>query len=148
MPKILPPLHPRIIGAQRFFFRQRPGGFDIECPRCGLVYRITRKSAASVFDPRTARFRCSHHDGCSLILVLGCLAWPVAASVGGKTPPYDQVPGPRQLAQLRAEGAGWWMPDEYAIKGRPQVTNLTGVDERIEPEAEDDLQLADGEEDQ
>ena len=148
MPKIKPPQHPRYLDAQRFFARIRQ--LDIECPHCGLVYRIRSRTAQAtrrdIYDPRIARFACVGEGGCQKVYIIGVLAWPSKGGTGSNTPPYDQTPGPRQLNQMRAEGVAWWMPDESAQRGRPIVTNLTGEEERPEPEDESDLQLADGEE--
>ena len=136
------PPHPDIINAQRFFARLRT--FDMECPHCGKVYRIRHDSPKEYWNPRTAEFRCNESGGCGYKYILGILCWPRrpgAAGAGAGTPPMDQVPGPRQLGQLRSEGAGWWLPDEYRHKGRPDPTNLTGEEDRPEPEDEIDLQL-------
>ncbi len=141
--KTTPPPHPSdlIIGAQRFFARLRT--FDIECPHCGLVYRIRQDSPDLYWNPRTARFYCNISGGCGLQFTLGILAWPVGTGKGSNTPPADQVPGPRQLPQMRAEAGSWWMPDEYKHKGRPDPTNLTGQPVRPEPEDDTELQLLD-----
>lgn len=139
-----PPPHPRdaVIGAQRFFARVRT--FDLECPHCGMVYRIRTDTAASTWNPRTAEFRCGDSSGCGYRYIIGILAWPKGTGKGAGTPPLDQVPSPRNLASMRDEGSGWWMPEEYRHKGRPDPTNLTGEEDRPEPEDEIDLQLIDG----
>lgn len=141
MPPKLPPPHPHIIGAQRFFARART--FDLECPACGVVHAI-REGAhrTNDYDPRTARFTCRE---CLRQFTIGLLAWPCARGKLANTPPADQVLGPRQLAQMREEGSSWWLPEEYRHKGRPDPTNLTGAEERPEPEDEVDLQLIDAE---
>ena len=135
------PPHPDIIGAQRYFARVRT--FDTECPVCGLVYRVRIDIAATTWDRRTARFRCLGWGGCGARFTFGMLAWPVGNGPQSHTPPADQVPGPRQLAQIRAEGDGWWMPDAYRHRGRPDPTNLTGAEVRPEPEDATELQLLD-----
>jgi hypothetical protein len=143
VPNPPPPPHPKIIGAQRFFARCRT--FDLECPHCGTVYlirdrRLGRKAKTKpVYDRRTGIFDCSE---CDRSYTMGLLAWPRTPHTP-RVPPADQVPGPRQLAQLRAEGGGWWMGDEYAHKGRPDPTNLTGEEDRPEAEDPTDLQLID-----
>ncbi len=134
-----PPPHPRIALAQRFFARVRT--FDMECPHCGEVYQIREGAyTTQYFNRRTARFTC---DKCGRTYILGMLAWPVNTSGNSNVPPADQVPGPRQLAQLRTDGDGWWMPDQYKHKGRPDPTNLTGEPDRPEPEDPVDLELID-----
>lgn len=136
----LPPPHPQILGAQRFFARIL--ACDLECPHCGRVYLLRLGALKeSYHDPRTARFTCRD---CGRVYVLGLLAWPAGRGAGSNVPPADQVPGPRQLGQMRAEGYGWWMPDEYRPKGRPDPTNLTGEETRPEPEDPIDLELIDG----
>lgn len=140
MPKTPP--HPDVITAQRFFARIR--SFDCECPHCGLVYRIRADTPSSTWNARTAEFRCGATGGCGYRYVAGLLLWPKGTGKGAGTPPLDQVPGPRQLSQMRGEGDGWWMPEEYRHRGRPDPTNLTGEESRPEPEDESDLQLIDG----
>lgn len=144
MPKTVPPPHPRdlIIGAQRFYARW---GRVLECPHCGEVYRINRETPTSIWNPRTARFACTGRYGCQRQYIIGTLAWPISSGRtpnAANAPPVDQVPGPRQLAQMREDGWGWWMPDEYKIVGRPDPTNLTGETDRPEPEDPIDLDLA------
>ena len=136
------PPHPKIIGAQRFFSRIRT--LDIECPHCGLVYIIRADHRTDAWNPRTSVFWCNRRDGCERKYTLGVLAWPKGHghAKGANTPPPDQVPGPRQLAQMRDEGSGWWLPDEYRHKGRPDPTNLTGEPDRPDPEDPIDLDLA------
>lgn len=89
------------------------------------------------WDPWTARFTCTNAQ-CTRQYVLGLLAWPIIpASRVASAPPADQVPGPRQLAQLRREGGGWWLPDDAGQRYvRPHETNLTTEEER--PDDEDD----------
>ena len=107
--------HPKEIGAVRFFARLR--AFDLECPRCGIVYQVTQKQTrddarpSTCYDYPTARFTCR---ACCMSWVLGLLAWPSEGEA--VVPPSDQVPGPRELPQLRREGWGWWLP---ARKDRP-----------------------------
>lgn len=132
-----PDPRPRIQAATRFFARLL--SFDLECPHCGSVYTIRtgfsrRLAKAQPFwDPWTGRFSCTNKM-CARVYVLGILAWPIAAAprVATQTP-SDQVPHPRQLAQMRAEGGGWWMPEKEAITlRRPQETNLTTEPDRPE----------------
>ena len=115
----------------RFFARSTAGW--LECPRCGkvLYYQSTRpvrKRSNCSWDSRTARIRC---PVCGLVGVLGTIFWPVqgGGTNCGRTAPLDQVPGERELVQLRAmggEGAGWWMPAGWAVKPfRPEHTNIT-----------------------
>lgn len=126
----------RLTAAQRFFARLH--SFDLECPHCGDVYTIrlgaTRakgKGSAAPYDPMTARFTCTN-KGCGRAYVLGILAWPiVAAPRVASQPPADQVPSPRQVAALRKEGGGWWMPEgEGQRYPRPHETNLTTEEDR------------------
>lgn len=133
---------PRIAKATRFFARLH--SFDLECPHCGDVYQIRtgaiRKASLKEspnWDPWTGRFTCTNKR-CGKVYVLGILAWPIirAPRVASSTP-ADQVPSPRQLAALRKEGGGFWMPDEEGQRyPRPHETNLTTEPER--PENDDD----------
>ena len=137
-----PDTRQRIAKAQRFFARLE--SFSLECPACGDVYTIrqgvTRKGTtgrSEVWDSTTGRFTCTNKD-CGRHYVLGILAWPIIAAPRVATAtPEDQVPGPRQLAQLRKEGGGWWLPDEDGQRyPRPKETNLTTEENR--PDDEDD----------
>ncbi len=139
MPKPPPP-HPAVIGAQRFFARNRT--MDLECPSCGKLYQLRTESKLSVWNPRTGIFCCNGFGGCERKYVLGVLAWPKGLGSGSGAPPADQVPGPRQLAELDPNGAGWWLPDEYKHKGRPDPTNLTGETERLPEEDAEDVRMA------
>lgn len=116
--------------ATRFFAYLE--SFTLECPHCGIVYQIRKGLSKGIWDPRLSRFRCSGKGGCGFRYILGLLAWPIAG--GGnvaRQPPDDQVPGPRQLAQLRKEGGGWWLADSAAQRfRRPLETNLTGEEQR------------------
>ena len=135
--------HPRELGATRFFARLI--AFDLECPRCGKVFRIRRmnrnKLSAVALDaevhtwnPTTARFACRGKDGCQKQYVLGLLAWdPPKGSQAGHIP-MDQVPTHRQLAEMREDGAGQWMPNQ--LTGRVDTSNLAVTAER--PEGHDD----------
>jgi len=136
-----PDTRQRIAKAQRFFARLE--SFSLECPACGDVYVIrqgaSRKAGAKsdAWDSTTGRFTCTNKD-CGRHYVLGILAWPIVAAPRVATAtPEDQVPGPRQLAQLRKEGGGWWLPDEDGQRyPRPKETNLTTEENR--PDDEDD----------
>ena len=134
--------HPRELGATRFFARLI--AFDLECPRCGKVFRVRRlnrhKMAARVLDddtrhpyhtwnPTTARFTCTGKDGCQKTFVLGLLAWEPPKGARAGALPVDHVPTHRQLAELRAEGQGHWMPHQSV--GRME-SNLAITDERGE----------------
>ena len=131
-----PDVRQRLQRASKFFARL--ASFDLECPHCGTVYQVRIGTKRDVnWDPFTARFTCTQ-KGCARVYVLGMLAWPIkkAPRVASATP-EDQVPGPRQLAQMRKEGGGWWMADEDAQRyARPHETNLTTEDDR--PEGEED----------
>lgn len=134
------PKHPREYGAIRFF--AQVGSFVCECPYCGTVASVLRqnqhaKTAKAAYNPKTARFRCLD---CKRQYVVGLLLWPEPRGGGSKGIPDDQVPGPRQLAQLRADGAGYWLPDSLReTAGRMDTSNLTGEADR--PEPEDALEL-------
>lgn len=145
MPKSPPP-HPELVNAQRFFARLRT--FDLECPHCGKVYLLRYDTPTSTWNPRTGLFACLARDGCQRQYVMGVLAWPKGRGHGAGTPPADQVPGPRQLAQLDPQGGGWWMTDEYRHKGRPDPTNLTGEPDRPPEEDATDVDLAISESDE
>lgn len=121
----IPDTRQRIQRSTRFF--ARPLSFDLECPRCGRVYQIRMRESSDNWDPTTSRFRCTEPN-CLKVYVIGLLAWPISSAVRKKdlATPEDQVPGPRELAQLRREGGGYWLADEAAQKhGRPHTTNLT-----------------------
>ena len=141
----------RIQKSQRFFARL--ASFDLECPACGDVYQIrlgsARKHSTSKrdrerqhpnWDPWTARFTCTNKE-CHRTYVLGLLAWPIIrANRVASSPPADQVPNIRQLAQMRKEGGGWWLPEEEGQKWqRPLETNLTTETERKDHEDPDDF---------
>lgn len=131
----------RLERAVRFFGRL--ASFDLECPHCGDVYQVrlggARRSGQKDpnWDPQTARFRCTNKD-CGRVYVLGIVAWPIIkAPRVASMPPEDQVPSPRQLAQMRREGGGWWMDDAEGQRyARPHETNLTLEEER--PRDDDD----------
>ena len=137
-----PDARQRLQRAQRFF--ARPLSFDMECPHCGDVYSIrmagARKSHTKDpnWDTLTARFTCTN-TACARSYVLGIVAWPIIASPRvASSPPMDQVPSPRQLAQMRKEGGGWWMPEEEGQRyQRPHETNLTTELDRPEDPDED-----------
>lgn len=124
------PPHPRELGAQRFFARVER--FTLECPHCGMVH-----SSVDAYDPRTARWKC---HGCDWTYVIGLLAWPAPRGLGAGRTPDDQIPGPRELAQLRADGGGFWMPEHLRQRGTMDMSNLT-AGERPEPVDEVDLEL-------
>lgn len=120
--------HTRLARATRFFARLV--SFDLECPRCGTVYTVrVNASNGGKWDTDTGRFTCTKAD-CARTYLLGILAWPVGTR-GGSQPPDDQVPSIRQLAQLRAEGGGWWMADDDKQRWpKPLETNLTTEEDR------------------
>ena len=144
-----PDTRQRIERATRFFARMV--SFDLECPHCGKVYTIRAtnnrgqgRGDLDVWDPVTARFTCNNQPRCQhRVYVLGILAWPVAhtPAVASQTP-RDQTPHPRQLAQMRKEAGGWWLPPEERItEKRPSETNLTLEPERPEENADDDDEI-------
>lgn len=137
----------RIEKATRFFARLV--SFDLECPHCGDVYSVrggtARKKGTGSrdydanWDPMTGRFKCTNKL-CGRVYLLGMLAWPIirAPHVASATP-EDQVPSPRQLAQMRREGGGWWLQDgEGQRYKRPHETNLTTEEERPTNGEDDD----------
>lgn len=132
---------PRLARATRFF--ARPETFILECPKCGTVYHCGPKKSP-YWDPTTARFHCNRGTGaCDRSYVMGMLAWGPylgkLAKGNRPSPPRDQVPGPRELAQMRAEGSGWWMADEdRQAYVRPEETNLTTEEERPDRDPEDE----------
>jgi hypothetical protein len=137
-----PDPRPKIQKSTRFFARLL--SFDMECPRCGDVISIRAgydrrdKKRNPAWDPATARFRCQN-KACNKTCVLGILAWPVSKGHSAKQIPLDQIPNARQLAELRKEGWGWWLPDEMRIRHRqPHTTNLTTELTRPVAEAEAD----------
>lgn len=133
----------RIQKAVRFFARL--ASFDMECPHCGDVYQIRLGTARSGgkrdpnWDPQTGRFTCTNKH-CGRVYILGILAWPIIKSPRvASQPPADQVPHPRQLAQMRKEGGGWWLDDTDGQRwARPLETNLTLEEERPHDDNEDD----------
>ena len=72
---------------------------------------------------------------------IGLLAWPAARGTNAQQTPDDQIPGPRQLLQLRSDGGGFWMPEHLRGTGARDISNLT-AGPRPEPEDELDLELA------
>ena len=129
-----PDTRQRLQRATRFF--ARPIAFDLECPHCGKVYLVRMREPGPHWDPKTARFKCTEKT-CGRAYVIGIVAWPVKPGRVANATPEDQVPGPRQLAQMRREGGGWWLADEAAQRyARPSETNLTLEEDR--PEEEDD----------
>lgn len=115
---------PRIEKSTRFF--ARPESFTLECPRCGQVYRIQVGKKAACWDPTTSLFRCTGKQGCNKVYLIGLLAWPVSPRAWIKGVPRDQVPHPRQLAQMRSEGGGWWLPDDAIQRyARVDESNIT-----------------------
>lgn len=141
-PKLTHP-HPRELGATRFFARLI--SFDLECPRCGKVFRVRRlnrhKMSAVALDesehtwnPTTARFVCTGKDGCQKEYTLGLLAWDPSRGAKSAALPLDQVPTYRQMAQMRQDGQGYWMPHQGT--GRRSTSNITNEAER--PEGHDD----------
>lgn len=148
-PKPLTHPHPRELGATRFFARLI--AFDLECPRCGKVFRVRRLNrhklatvtldeGAHTWNPTTARFACTGKDGCQKVFVLGMLAWEPPLGQGATAIPTDQVPTYRQLAELRQDGQGQWMPHQN--KGRMNSSNLAITDERGEDhdDGEDEIE--------
>lgn len=137
----VPDTRNRIAKATRFFARLE--SFSLECPACGDVYVIrqgaTRKKGAKsdAWDSITGRFTCTNKE-CGRHYVLGILAWPIIAAPRVATAtPEDQVPGPRQLTQLRKEGGGWWLSDEDGQRyPRPKETNLTTEENRPDDDDE------------
>jgi hypothetical protein len=129
---------PRLQKATRFF--ARPEAFTLECPHCGQIYRIGRHQKQPCWDPTMARFTCSNALGCGKRYIIGIVAWPIRpglSKTGGI--PRDQVPYPRQLAQLRAEGGGWWLTEEDQQRTHPiHETNLTPEPDRPDRDDDDD----------
>lgn len=125
-----PDTRQRLTRATRFFAYLET--FTLECPHCGMVYVVWKKKRTPAWDPNTSRFWCCHHNGCRYKYVLGIVAWPLAAAPSAASqPPDDQIPHPRQLAQLRREGGGWWLAQEAKIgDARPMETNLTTEEDR------------------
>jgi len=128
---------PRLHAATRFF--ARPESFTLECPRCGQCYCVRMNEKVAYWDPTTSLFKCTGHQGCGKVYVLGLVAWPVSPRAWIRSIPRDQVPNVRQLAQLRKEGGGWWLPD--AARQRFEIvheSNLTTEPERHQEEDDDE----------
>ena len=135
-----PDTRQRLQRATRFFARL--GSFDLECPHCGDVYQVRVGAARQKstmhqnWNPETARFRCTNKL-CNRQYILGIVAWPVSGGKVGTATPEDQVPSPRQLAQMRKEGGGWWLADEAMQRyQKPSETNVTTEEDR--PDRDDD----------
>lgn len=143
-----PPPHPRDFGATRFFARIH--AVDLECPRCGKVMllrppkrgrlRRYQPTPGHTWEPHTQRLHCHDGTGCGKVYRLGVLAWDPPRGVGAHSPAEDTVPHPRELAQLREEGAGWWMPEGSAGAGRMDMTNYAATPERPDRDEEEDPQ--------
>lgn len=80
----------------RFFARMI--SFEIACPKCDRVHRVTRETNRRVWDPRTCRFECM---GCFISLRIGVIAYPSAS--GRWKMPSDTVPTVRQALALRRD---------------------------------------------
>ena len=132
-----PDTRQRLTRAIRFF--ARPESFTLECPRCGKVYQIRMGRDQAYWDQSTSRFTCNAKGGCEKTYLLGLVAWPVSPRAYPATTPRDQVPNERQLAQLRSEGGGWWMPDsEKQRYSKVEESNLTLEEERPDDNSDDD----------
>lgn len=135
--------HPRDLGATRFWARIQ--ALDLECPRCGKVFRLrtarasrlrpVRLGVRHVWHPATQTFTCAGRDGCLKQFRLGVLAWEPPRGKRAGAVAEDLIPSPRELAQLRAEGEGWWMPAGLQGTGQMDMQNWAATDER--PEEED-----------
>jgi hypothetical protein len=131
---------PRVQAATRFF--ARPESFTLECPRCGQIYQIRYGQRQACWDPTISTFKCTNKTGCDKVYIIGLVAWPVSPRAWIKSIPRDQVPHPRQLAQLRKEGGGWWMPDRERQRYEPITeSNLTLEPDR--PERDDNAEETD-----
>lgn len=119
------PLCPRCGSArprgERFFAHFTAG--ELECPACGWVTVIRQDTAPTTWDWRTSVLRC---PACSRRYILGVIAWSVLPGSHTKTLPMDQVPDPKQAAQLRKR-LGGFHPDERKAHNRPEETNLVGA---------------------
>lgn len=132
-----PDNRPRLEKATRFF--ARPESFTLECPACGLVYQIRMGVKQQCWDHTTSLFSCTAKGGCNKVYVIGLVAWPVSPRAWIKGQPRDQVPHVRQLAQLRKEGGGWWLPDEERQRYETvHESNLTTEQDRPKTEDEDE----------
>jgi hypothetical protein len=139
------PTDPRAATERATRFFARPESFTLECPRCGTVYRVKVGIKSTHWDPTTSLFKCTAKVGCGKVYLIGLLAWPVSPRAWIKGVPRDQVPHPRQLAQMRKEGGGWWLPDDDRKRfTRVDESNLTLEPERPEKDEDDDDDHPDG----
>lgn len=109
----------------------RPHGFDVECPRCGLVIlvharprtmrlRTAKGTRAGGWDPLSSRWKC---PSCQKTWTVGLAVWEVSEEEQAGGLPRDQVPDLDQLAQIR-QATGAWVQWDRA-RGRRGDSNRT-----------------------
>lgn len=98
-----------------FFARIR--SFDIECPRCGQVYCVSRRAGPTNWSTRLSRFQCGR---CDLRLALGIIAHPVPW--GRCDPPSDIIPTVEQALELRKQMDAAWVG--FRLKSGEPVNRL------------------------
>jgi hypothetical protein len=134
------PLDPRDLLRRATRFFARPESFTLECPRCGRIYVIRLGKKNPCWDHTRSIFECVGLGGCSKSYIVGIVAWPIAKNARVAGFPRDQIPNERQLAQMRQEGGGWWLPDVAGQRhARVDTTNLTLEEDRplVDPDTEE-----------
>jgi hypothetical protein len=106
------------LDSSRFFAQLRRA--VIACPRCSKVAKIPGPG----WNPALQRWRCPH---CSLILVLGVIAWQTGKSRTAR--PHDTVPS-------FSEGLDAWALDQE-LKGHMRFTRR-GKGEMVNVALEED----------
>lgn len=95
----------------RFFARVT--GAHLECPHCGTVHSFgngrSKRGNPGTWDPRLCRFTCHH---CQRSVVIGLCAWSLRTGKIQRARPADQIPDPRQAAELRRLVGGFWLSED------------------------------------
>jgi hypothetical protein len=89
----------------------RVTGFDLSCPRCGVVDSVSSLrpwwKRKSNFDPWRSRWRCR---SCRRVFAVGVVLWPVSRA--GNRPrearPADTIPTPQELLGLQMVAERGW----------------------------------------
>lgn len=140
--------HPELGESIRFFARL--SAFDCECPYCGRLLMVGRgKPDNKRYNRVTSIVTCADragdetHEvvrGCGRKFLLGIIAWPLKSGPTPERPgpldprPPDQVPSPRQLAEIRQYARGIWTKKPKNKGDRTNILEpITGVPGTEEP---------------